>query len=73
MNGNHQADPFAHLCPTLAQVASADAIIVSVPEYNYSFSGVLKNAIDWASRSPNAFAGKPAASAYRGASLAHGA
>lgn len=27
-----------------------DAILFAVPEYNYSFSGVLKNAIDWASR-----------------------
>jgi chromate reductase len=41
------------------QVARADAILVVTPEYNYSLPGVLKNAIDWASRPPNQpFAGK---------------
>lgn len=42
-----------------AQIAAADALLVVTPEYNYSVPGVLKNAIDWASRPPNApFAGK---------------
>lgn len=32
------------------QLAEADAIVIVSPEYNYSIPGVLKNAIDWASR-----------------------
>ncbi|MCA1326682.1 NADPH-dependent FMN reductase [Herbaspirillum sp. alder98] len=44
------------------QIAEADAIIFATPEYNYSIPGVLKNAIDWASRPPEQpFAGKFAA------------
>jgi chromate reductase len=44
------------------QIASADALLFVTPEYNYSMPGVLKNAIDWASRPPDQpFAGKPVA------------
>lgn len=45
------------------QIREADAILIATPEYNYSVPGVLKNAIDWASRpyGDNSFDGKPVA------------
>lgn len=43
-----------------AAIREKDAVVIAVPEYNYSFPGVLKNAIDWACRTkPQPFAGKP--------------
>jgi chromate reductase len=46
-----------------ANIRAADAILIATPEHNYSVPGVLKNAIDWASRpyGDNSFEGKPAA------------
>src|ERR1051326_7361489 len=34
----------------LADIAAADGLVLCAPEFNHSIPGVLKNAIDWASR-----------------------
>lgn len=43
------------------RIKASDGVLVATPEYNYSIPGVLKNAIDWASRpyGQNSFYGKP--------------
>ncbi|MEL6621180.1 MAG: NADPH-dependent FMN reductase [Pseudomonadota bacterium] len=46
----------------VAQIAEADAVIISTPEYNKGPSGALKNALDWVSRSEvKPWGGKPVA------------
>lgn len=56
-------DPPAKVVEFKKKIREADAILISSPEYNYSVPGVLKNAIDWASRpyGDSAWDGKPAA------------
>src|SRR5687767_12492674 len=55
--------PPAKVAELKRRVRAADALLFVTPEYNYSIPGVLKNAIDWASRpyGDNAWYGKPAA------------
>ncbi len=56
-----EGDPAAVVALKSA-IQNADAVIFATPEYNWGTSGVLKNAIDWASRdrSEGSLMGKPA-------------
>ena len=61
-NQDDEADPGEAVQRLKADIASAQGLLFVTPEYNRSIPGVLKNAIDHASRpyGQNAFAGKPA-------------
>lgn len=58
-----ESDGIPDAATTLAaQIAEADAVVISTPEYNKGPSGVLKNALDWVSRvKGNPWADKPVA------------
>src|SRR5215813_7894699 len=62
-NQDEEQQPPAKVVELKQRVRQADAILFVTPEYNYSVPGVLKNAIDWASRpyGDSAWNGKPAA------------
>jgi chromate reductase len=62
-NQDEDANPPARVAEFKARIRAADAILFVTPEYNYSIPGVLKNAIDWASRpyGDSAWEGKPVA------------
>lgn len=60
---DHDADMPQVARDLKAAVEGADAVIVGTPTFNDSFSGVVKNAVDWASRpwGQHSFGGKPTA------------
>ena len=62
-NQDEEQNPPAKVTELKRRIREADAILFVTPEYNYSVPGVLKNAIDWASRpyGDSAWNGKPAA------------
>lgn len=62
-NQDEDQNPPAKVIELKRKIREADAILFVTPEYNYSVPGVLKNAIDWASRpyGDSAWNGKPAA------------
>jgi chromate reductase len=63
LNQDEERNPPAIVTEFKAAIRAADAILIVTPEYNYSVPGVLKNAIDVASRpyGDSAWAGKPVA------------
>lgn len=60
-NQDLEAQPPAKVKEFKRSIKAADAVLIATPEYNYSIPGVLKNAIDWASRPypENAFDNNP--------------
>ncbi len=62
-NQDTEAEPNERVAAFKKAIRAADAILICSPEYNYSIPGVLKNAIDCASRpyGDNAWSGKPVA------------
>jgi chromate reductase, NAD(P)H dehydrogenase (quinone) len=60
-NGDHEQELPEAVRAFKAAIKAADSILIVTPEYNASVPGVLKNAMDWASRpyGDNAWDGKP--------------
>jgi chromate reductase, NAD(P)H dehydrogenase (quinone) len=51
-NSDLEATPPEKIKEFKARIRAADAVLIVTPEYNFSVPGLLKNAIDWASRPP---------------------
>jgi chromate reductase, NAD(P)H dehydrogenase (quinone) len=62
-NADLESNPPARVVEFKEKIRQADALLIATPEYNYSVPGILKNAIDWASRPAvgNPLEGKPVA------------
>lgn len=62
-NQDFESTPVQRVIEFKTKIKNADALLIATPEYNYSIPGVLKNAIDCASRpyKDNALKGKPVA------------
>jgi chromate reductase len=62
-NQDEERNPTATVTEFKQKIRAADAILIATPEYNYGMPGVLKNALDVASRpyGDNAWNGKPCA------------
>jgi chromate reductase len=73
-NQDEEGSPPQRVLDMKARIRAADAILLVTPEYNYGMPGVLKNAIDWASRpyGDNAWSGKPVAIMSAAMSVAGG-
>lgn len=62
-NQDKEQNPPVKVVELKRRIRDVDAVLFVTPEYNYSIPGVLKNAIDWASRpyGDSAWSEKPAA------------
>jgi len=62
-NQDEEQNPPDKVAELKKRIRAAEAVLIVAPEYNYSVPGVLKNAIDWASRpyGDSAWSGKPVA------------
>lgn len=58
-NEDDEKEPAIEVVNFKAIIFEADAVLISTPEFNWSLSGVLKNALEWLSRVDKPIAGKP--------------
>ena len=73
-NQDEEKNPPPRVSEFKQRIRAADAILIATPEYNYGMPGVLKNALDVASRpyGDNAWSGKPCAILSAAASMGGG-